>query len=34
MRFKTLILLAVVAAIGGCAKAAQPTPKTHEEKAH
>ena len=33
MRFKTLILLAVVAAIGGCAKAAQPTPKTDEEKA-
>lgn len=33
MRSKTFFLLAVVAALAGCAQAAQPTPKTDEEKA-
>jgi FKBP-type peptidyl-prolyl cis-trans isomerase len=33
MRIQSLVLLAALAALGGCAQAAQPTPKTDEEKA-
>ncbi|MGC4027606.1 MAG: FKBP-type peptidyl-prolyl cis-trans isomerase [Steroidobacteraceae bacterium] len=33
MRVKTLILIAAVVGLAGCAQAAQPTPKTDDEKA-
>lgn len=33
MRVRTLVVVAVVASLAGCAKAAQPTPKTDDEKA-
>ncbi len=33
MRAKTIVLIAAVAGLAGCAQAAQPTPKTDDEKA-